>query len=147
MSTRQDRVLGTVVGGIVAVAVAGALFASTRPTPTWSSTTPEGTVQAYLSAVLDGDMEKAAGYLSPESTCDVHDLDTVGVVHTARADLVGTTIEGERARVDVDLALTSDGPFDTLPTENHTFRLTRSGERWLLVGQPWPLYDCGGDTK
>jgi len=136
-----------VVGGIVAVAVAAALFASTRPSTTWGSTTPEGTVQSYLAAVLDGDMEKAAGYLSPEGSCDVHDLDTVGSVPTARADLVGTTIEGERARVDVDLALSADGPFDTLATENHTFRLTRSGERWLLVGQPWPLYDCGGDTK
>ncbi len=136
------------VGGVVAVAVAAAFFASTRPATTRDSTTPEGTVQAYLSAVLDGDTRRAAGYLSAESPCDIEDLDNATVLNTARVDLVDTVVDGQSARVVVDLAASSDGgPLDTFPTESHTFRLTRSGQGWLLVGQPWPLYDCGGDSK
>lgn len=147
MSTRQDRVLGTVVGGVVALAVAAAFLASTRATTTWDDTTPEGAVQGYLSAVLDGDTQRAAGYLSAESPCDIEDLDRVTVPDPARIDLVDTVVDEQSARVVVDLAPSDNGPLDTFPAETHTFRLTRSGQGWLLVGRPWPLYDCGGDSS
>jgi len=148
VNTRPNRILGVVVGGIIVVAVVTAVFAATRPVTTRDSGTPDGAVQAYLSAVLKGDNEEAAGFLAPDSRCDVQDLDRTNVVEAARVDLIDTEIDGDSARVTVEVSFSSGGgPFQGSATEDHTFRLSRSGDRWLLVGLPWPLYDCGGGVK
>jgi len=145
VSARPGRVLGIVVGGLVAIAVAAAIFAALRPATTWDATTPQGTVQAYLSAVVDGDTAKAATYLDPNGPCDVQDLDQAYVVDPRRIDLVSARVDGDAARVEVAVgSSTGGGPLDGLATENHTFRLTRPGQAWFIVGSPWPLQDCRG---
>ena len=145
-------VLGIVVGGLVAVAVAAVVFALMRPATTWDINTPQGTVQAYLSAVVHGDREKGARYLDPRSPCDVRDLDQVdggSLRGVDRVDLAATTVEGDVARVEVTVAYTGGGPVGPGVTEDHTFRLTRTtaGGTWLIAGTPWPLYSCGGGVK
>jgi hypothetical protein len=145
MGTRHSRVLGIVVVGLLVVAIAAVVYAATRPVTTWSSGTPEGTVQAYLTAVIDRDVDTAATYLDPDGDCDVDDFDQVWLPRTARAELVGTHVDGDVARVEVDVAVSGGGPLDVPVPEAHTFRLTRStGGGWLIAGTPWPLYDCRG---
>lgn len=149
VSARPGRVLLIVVGALVAIAAAAAFVASLRPAPTWDASTPQGTVQAYLSAVMDGDAAKAATYLDPGGDCDASDLDQVSV-NVERVDLVSTSIDRDTARVQVAVAISTGLPLGGTVTENHTFRLTRapgsagSPGRWLMVGTPWPLYTCGG---
>lgn len=145
MTTRANRVFGVVVGGIIVLALVAAVFSATRPVTTRDIGTPDGTVQAYVSAVLDRNYDKAGTFLAPSCPCDVHDLDRAFVPHSARVDLVSSEINGADARVDVRVTGPADGgPFESVTPQDATFRLTRSGQRRLLVGSPWPLFDCAG---
>ena len=60
MSRSPTRVLAVVVGALVVLAAAAAVLSSTRGTTHYAAGSPEATVQAYLTAVLDGDAERAA---------------------------------------------------------------------------------------
>jgi hypothetical protein len=148
VSVRANRVLLGVVGGIAVLAVLAAVFAATRTPTRFGSGTPQRAVQTYVAAVLDKDNVTAAGFFAPGGRCDVEDLDRSWTAESFRIDLVATTIEGDTARVDVQITSSAGvGPFDDGSTENRTFRLTRSGGNWLIAGVPWPLYDCEGGVK
>lgn len=142
--TRSGRALGIVIGALVVLAAVAAVIASLRPAPRWDVSTPQGTVQAYLSAVVDGDAARAAGFLDPAGSCGASDLDRVGDVRIGRVDLVATHVDGASARVEVAVTAPADDPLGGSVPESHTFRLTRSSAGWRLVGIPWPLYTCGG---
>jgi hypothetical protein len=142
-----NRVLAIVVVAIVGVAIVAVVFSATRPVKKLDLGTPAGTVQAYLTAVLDGKNDTAAGYLAPESSCDVQDLDRAFVIHSARVNLVDSQIVGDTALVRVKVEIPSSGPFETYGTEDHSLRLIRVAGRWMLTGIPWPLYDCAVPVK
>lgn len=143
MSSRPNRVLAIVVGVIAVVAVVAGVLAANRSVPRYDRNTPTGAVQAYLSAVIDGDHQKAATFLAAGSPCTVDDLDQAYLPEGLRVVLRGTEVTGGTAQVEVDVVMSTGGPLDsTENAERHTFRLTRSGERWLIAGTPWPLYDC-----
>ena len=148
MSRSPTRVLAVVVGVIVVLAAAAAVLSSTRGTTHYAAGSPEATVQAYLKAVLQGDPERAAGYLSPAGGCDEQDLAGVTVADSTRVTLVHTTTGTDTAQVRVAVDRSDPGgPFAVGESEDHVYRLTRTGARWLLVGTPWPLYDCTGGQK
>jgi hypothetical protein len=142
-----NRVLGLVVGAFVLVALAAVAFAAMRPTTTFAPGTPEAAVQGYLSAVLESDSEKAAGYLAPGSPCALGDLDRTGVAASARVSLVDSTTDSDTARVRVRVSYSSGDPFGGAESENQTFRLTRSAGTWRISGIPWPLFECGVNVK
>lgn len=148
MSRSPTRVLAVVVGALVVLAAAAAVLSSTRGTTHYAAGSPEATVQAYLTAVLQGDTERAAGYLDPSGSCDQADLAGVTVADSTRVNLVHATTGTDTAQVQVAVDRTdSDGPFAVGESEEHVYHLTRVGGRWLLEGIPWPLYDCTGGTK
>lgn len=141
---RPNRVLAIVVGCIALVAMVAAVLAVTRPEPEFDPTTPEGTVQGYLRAVFDQDEDLALGYLEGNTECDRNDFGGVVTSDSARVVLRGTQVDGDEATVEVEIAYTGgQGPFDTYEwSEDQTFELEREGGRWVLVGEPWPLYFC-----
>jgi hypothetical protein len=148
MRSRPDRVLLVVVAVAVALAVVTAVFAATRPTQILDRTTPQGSVQAYLTAVLDRDNAKAASFFAPGSPCSAQDLDRAYVADATRVDLVSQQVDSDTARVTVEVSIGSgSGPFAGVSGEQHTFRLTRSGSAWRLDGIPWPAFDCGLGAK
>lgn len=108
---------------------------------------PDGTVQKYLTALFKGDHLTASTFFAPESSCTVQDLDRVYSSDAARAVLVKTEITGKSANVSVRVEYRSGDPFGTEMGDNHTFQLSRTGDRWLLESIPWPLYECGMITK
>jgi hypothetical protein len=136
-----------VVGGLLLVAVAVVVFVSTRPAATWDSRTPEATVQAFLAAVQDARADDAGRLLDSQGRCDVDDLDQAAMPDLARVDLVESVVDGDSARVVVQVVFSTGGPLDSPATEKHAYRLSRSGDGWLLVGTPWPLYSCGGGVS
>ncbi|MDR6865310.1 hypothetical protein [Phycicoccus sp. 3266] len=147
MSRSPTRVLAVVVGVLVVLAAAAAVLSS-RGTTHYAAGSPEATVQAYLTAVLRGDTEQAAGYLSPSGSCDQVDLAGVTVADSTRVDLVHATTGTDTAQVQVTVDRSdTDGPFAVGESEGHVYRLARTGGRWLLEGVPWPLYDCTGGPK
>ena len=136
------------VGVIVVLAAAAALYSATRSGVSYGRGTPEATVQAYLGAVFDGDSEAAAGHLAPTSGCDARDLDLVVVDRSTRVHLVSVKVEADAARVEVAVDRSgTNGPFAVVETEHHTYYLTRTGGTWLLDAVPWPLYECRGTSK
>ncbi|MFA5918522.1 MAG: hypothetical protein WC800_03160 [Candidatus Nanopelagicaceae bacterium] len=147
MKKSPNGLLAVVFALLVGAVVLVTLFTSGGASKKLDPSTPEGTVQSYLSAVLKGNYEKAAQFISSESSCDVQDLDRVYTVDTARVDLVKTEIDGEHAQVWVKVDYPSGAPFDAVRVEDHTFRLVHVNDHWLLTGIPWPLYDCGVITK
>jgi hypothetical protein len=145
MERHADRVLVVVVAAMVALSALVVALAATRSPAQLDPRSPEGTVQAYLRAVLDGDHEAAVRYLDPASGCDIGDLDRTGRVQPTRVALTSTHVDGSSARVRVELTTgAGDGPFGSGYQETTTFRLTRSSTGWLLTGSPWPLFDCAG---
>lgn len=144
--TRANRVLVIALAGIVALAVIAAIISANRPAVRFDAGTPEATVQSYVDAALDRRVDEAARWLDPAGDCGVDDLERLGSYgggEAVRVVLADSSIDGNRATVRVELVFGSGGPFDSSEyREQHTYRLTRSDGSWLLMGVPWPLYDC-----
>lgn len=143
--SRANRVLAIALGVIVVLAVIGAVVSSGRARPQFAAGTPEATVQSYLDAVLDGRQADAAKLLDPSGECGVEDLERSRYpgVDATRVVLVGSSVDGSSASVEVELVFSSGDPFGSSEfAEKHTYRLTRSGSAWVLSGTPWPLYEC-----
>lgn len=140
-STTRSRtiLIGIVVAVALAVAVA-AILAAGRSVQTLDPDTPEGTVQAYVQAVLDHDWATAHDHLSEslQRRCGLrdHDRDTGAV----RVTLVGTTLRDDVAYVEVDIEH-GDDPFESW-SEHETFTLGRAGEGWEITRVSWPWYHC-----
>jgi hypothetical protein len=135
-------VLIVVASIIVAAAVVVLAFSIGRNVTTYEAGTPESVAQEYLTAAFDGDFDRAAEFFEPSSNCDADDLDRAFIQDDARISLADTVVEGERARVRVAVEIPSGGPLGGFYREEHTLRLVRSDDAWLLTGVPWPLYDC-----
>jgi hypothetical protein len=140
---RPNRVLLLVLAAIAVISLVAGGLAASRHGPVYDSATPEGVVQAYLSAVIDGDHDGAARFLAAESPCSVADLDRAYLPQGVRVALRETQVTADTARVAVSVATPSGDPFGSENFEKHTFRLIRSGGTWLVLGEPWPMSDCG----
>jgi hypothetical protein len=127
---------------IVVAAVVVLAFSIGRNVTTYESGTPESVAQEYLTAAFDGDFDRAAEFFEPSSNCDADDLDRTYMQENARISLADTVVEGERARVRVAVEIPSGGPLGGFYREEHTLRLVKIDNAWLLTGVPWPLYDC-----
>lgn len=149
MAASPNRILATIVGALVAVVVAVAVVAATRPPPELDVGTPQGIVQAYVRAVFDGEIAEAAGHITAESECGVEDLERARAADSARVVLLDTRVDGDSASVEVEIVHSGgSGPFDGYEwSEETTFSLIRSGGTWQLTGEPWPLYFCRGDDQ
>lgn len=143
-ASRRDPVLLAVLG-VLAVLILVALvvvFARGRPVPL-ADGTPGGVVQRYTTAVLDGDEERATGYLSDDALAGC-DGGSAPFTDDIRVTLLGTTERDTSADVRVSIVTSYDnGPFG--PTENRTdevFDLVKADGAWLIDRAPWQLTVC-----
>lgn len=136
--------LGFVVAATVLLAIVAAVVAARREPPTLDLDTPDGVVQAFLRAVLEGDDESAAALLSPSTGCDATDIANAFVTDSARILLVESDEDGDDATVTVEITESSgSGPFEGSEfSHEETFSLADEDGSWLIVGEPWPLYFC-----
>ena len=59
-----------------------------------------------------------------------------------RVVLRDTEVDGDSARVEVDVVMSSGDLFGGSEySETHTFRLGKVGQEWKVQGVPWPMYD------
>jgi hypothetical protein len=137
-----NQILSVIVFLTIALAAVAAFLTSTQETKEYSSTSPEGIVQMYLRAVIDGKNEEAVRYFSQSSTCDATDIDRSWMPENVRVNLTDSRVESDKAYIDVAVDISSGGPFDDYYTEKHTFRLSRENGSWKILGIPWPLYSC-----
>jgi hypothetical protein len=141
------RVLSVLVVFTVLLAAVAAYLSSTTENTTYSPTTPEGVVQLYLTAAIEGKNDKAVDYLSVNSDCSANDLDRSWMPESVRVNLGGTDVDGATVYVDTLIDISSGGPFDDYYTEKHSFRLIKESGNWRIQGIPWPMYSCGEMNK
>lgn len=143
MPTGPNRVLAALVGVVVLLAVVGGVVASRRQITALESGTPEGVTQAYVRAVLDGDLAAAAPLISPASGCTIADI-AGSLPGTVRVVLERTDVEADTAVVTLRVTDSDgDAPFGS-SAHAHTERiaLVRADGAWLITRSPWLLPGC-----
>jgi hypothetical protein len=141
---KPERTLIVILSVIAVLVVVALVVVFTRGEPkALDPTTPEGVVQLYSKAVIDGDELTAAKYLSKDTldTCEKVDQGTTDGV---RMTLVSTTVRADSADVKVTIAISSDnGPFGASEFETDgVFDMVKQDGDWLIDSAPWPLMVC-----
>lgn len=133
---------------IAAVLLAGAVAGALRSPAALPPDSPEGAVQGYVQAVLDGDDETAAEYFSAEltRTCSPPDFrDARPVDPSLTVTLEEVRRRGDQVEVEVRLReLSGDPPFDAYESSyTERFLLVEEDGAWKLDGEsPWPIHFC-----
>jgi len=142
MSTSANRGLAVIGGAIVVIGIIVASLASSWTAPERDPKSPEGVVQAYLTAVLDHDSAAARGLLEADTKCTVEQFDQSYVDRDVTINLVDVEVSGSDATVQVSIEHSNGDPFGGTWNEEQYLRLVKSGDSWRLTGSPWPVYNC-----
>ena len=129
---KPDRVLVAIVAAVAALVVLSLVLVFTRGEPApLDASTPEGVVQRYAAAVIDGDEATATTYLTDAArkTCQHTDYP---VTEDLRVALVSTTVRENTADVRVSLVASADGGPSAPPNTPTTTSST------------WPRWTDGG---
>ena len=138
-STIRNLILGLIVVLIAALVFIASRGGSSR----FDAGSPEATVQSYLQAMVDRDNDRALSYFEPETKCDSSDLDRQYLSPDLTADLLDSSITGDRAQVKIRIRYADSDLFGGW-SEDHTIGLTRISGMWKITGVPWPLFECDG---
>ena len=134
-------ILWSVVAVGVLVAVA-AVFTFVQ-NPPLDVGTPEGVVQRYLQAVINGRRVEARSYLSDrlQRECD-EDFPRYLSQDAFRIEWIDTVMDGSVARVEVRVVEQDIGIFDPYYEFYTSFTLEASEDGWRITDQKWPWYRC-----
>lgn len=148
MTQGADRKRKWLVPGIAIIAVVIlTTIALVRDPVALDPTTPEGTVQTYLQAISEEDYEKAHSQMSAElqKKCSVEDLATNNYYDSFSATLGEVDELGDAVLVEVSIRQGSDPGFidPGYSFSPDPFRLVREDARWVISGDPWPIYSYG----
>lgn len=143
-AAKPDRIL-IVILSIIAVLVAVSLavvFSRGKPALLEEST-PQGVVQRYAAAVIEGDESAAAAYLTDAARSQCVGFERPSS-NNLRVTLVSTTERPASADVRVLIAVSSGGgPFGNSEYETEdVFDLAKSNGKWLVDSAPWQLRVC-----
>ena len=145
---KPDRVLVAILAAVAVLVVLSLVLVFTRGEPApLDASTPEGVVQRYSAAVIDGDEATAATYLTEAARKNCYQTE-YPVTEDLRVVLVSTTVREDTADVKVSLVASTDGgPFG--PSEysyDDVFDLAKVDGRWLIDTAPWQLTICSSGT-
>lgn len=144
LPAKPDRTLLAiliVVALLVVVALVVVLVRSVPQEPLDKST-PEGVVQRYAQAVIDGDDDAAAQYLAaPLKDCEYYERGPIDMRLTFKA--TNKSDSSATVRVTISTSYGSD-PFSSSEySYEDRFVLVRSGESWLIEQTPYDFISCG----
>lgn len=145
-ATKPDRTLIVILAVIGALVIVALIVVFTRGDAVpLDESTPEGVVQRYSAAVIEGDEDAAIAYLVPElgDPCERVGLasgDGVRVTH------VSTTERDDTADVRVLIVTSYEGGLfgSSEYEEEVVFDLVKEDGRWLIESTPWQLAVCTG---
>jgi hypothetical protein len=136
------------IGVSVALLVAVSIFFALQPPTEFDPHSPQGAAQGYYRAIEDRDDELAETFMTDElaQSCDGHwwydDMES-----SNRVVITSTKIDGDTARVDVDITISyGDDPFDGGSyDQQETLTMVHIGDVWLISRPVWPMdrYACG----
>lgn len=141
---KPDRTLIVILGviGLLVIVALVVVFTTGEPEPL-DETTPEGVVQRYSAAVIEGDEAAAIEYLVPELG-DSCERTAIGPVDGMRVTLVSSTERDDSADVKVLMVTSYDsGLFGSSEYEEEAvFDLVEADGGWLIESAPWSLSVC-----
>lgn len=141
---KPDRTLIVILGviGLLVIVALVVVFTTGEPEPLDEST-PEGVVQRYSAAVIEGDEAAAIEYLVPELG-DSCERTAIGPVDGMRVTLVSSTERDDSADVKVLMVTSYDsGLFGSSEYEEEAvFDLVEADGGWLIESAPWSLSVC-----
>ncbi|HKH09463.1 MAG TPA: hypothetical protein VKA62_10985 [Agromyces sp.] len=147
-AAKPDRTLIVILAVVGVLIVVALIVVFTRGEPQLlDDSTPEGVVQRYSAAVIDGDEAAAVEYLVPELGDPCGRIE-VGAVDDIRVTLVETTEREASADVEVLIVTTYEGGLlgASEYEEEGVFDLVRDTGGWLIESTPWPLTICDPGT-
>jgi hypothetical protein len=145
---KQDRFLtGILVGIAVLVVVALAVFFVRRDNQSYvSEDAPEGVVHNYVLAVLNGDYQKAYGYLADLDHKPTYeqfrDAFIKGIVNpnNSAVDVGQSEVSNDTASVEVAMIYNPSDPFSTGYRDVQRAILVKQGNAWKLSSMPTYYY-------
>ena len=141
---KRDSALITVLVAIGVLVLVAVIVVFSRGTPeALDPSTPEGVVQRYTTAVIDGDEDAAAEYLTADLLEDCDRFET-GIIDNVRVTLVSTTVRATSADVRVSITETyQNGPFGVSESSyEDVFDLALIDGHWLIQAAPWRFVIC-----
>ncbi len=102
--------------------------------------TPEGTVQLYIQALVEGDFETAASYWATEA-CLPDSITPTGGAPDVSASLVSVDGNDIQAEVVVHLTESTVDPMGGLLEYEEWFSLVYQDGSWKIRQPSWPYYD------
>lgn len=134
-----------VILAIIAVLVVAALavvFSRGEPA-LLDESTPQGVVQRYSAAVIDGDEAAATAYLTETARIQCVDFQRAST-DNLRVTLVATMERASSADVRVLIVVSNGGgPFGNSEYEtDDVFDLVKMDGKWLIDSAPWQLRVC-----
>lgn len=141
---KRDRTLIVLLSVIGALVVIALIVVFTRGEPELlDESTPEGVVQRYAAAVIDGDEAAAIEYLVPELADDCRRVGT-GPMQDVRVTFASTTRHDGTADVEVLIVTTYEGGLfgSSQYEEQAVFDLVREAGTWLIESAPWQFTVC-----
>jgi len=143
MRLSANRMLALVVGVVVILGIVVASLASSWTVSKRDPASPEGVVQAYLSAIVAHDAVAARAQLETTTPCTTENFQQVYFDNASRVDLVDVSTTGDRSTVHVRIEHGNGDPFGGTWTEEQFFELIRTAGSWRITGMPYPVYNCG----
>lgn len=148
-AAKTDRTLIVILSVIAALVVVALVVVFTRGTPEpIAESAPEGVVQRYSSAVIEGDEAAAMAYLVSGLADDCERVDA-SQAQDMRVTLLETTQRDDTADVRVLIVTSFEGGLlgPSEYEEEGVFDLVAAaGGGWLIESAPWPLTICSPVT-
>ena len=127
------------VVGVLAV-VALVLIGLNREPEQFDPATPEGTVQSYIAALVDGDFETAASFWADDG-CHPASMEPTGGAPDISATLVSVDGDDEDATVVIGITDNTTDPLNGIYEFQEWFTLVNGDEGWKIRQLSWPYYD------
>ena len=125
--------------GVVGV-VALVLIGLNREPAALDPGTPEGTVQAYIGALVEGEFETAADFWADDGCTPSSTIPTRGAPDVS-VSLVSVDGNDVQANVVVRISENSEEPLGGLVEYEEWFTLVRRDGAWRVRQPSWPYYD------
>lgn len=136
---RRNLLLLFVAIAVLVIVALAIVFTRGEP-EVLDESTPEGVVQRYAAAVLDGDDEEALNWLSDDAREECGT--TQSVTSDLRVALISTDVRENSADVRVQISQNGSGPFGSEYSYEEDVKLTREGGDWRIEVAPWELTIC-----
>jgi hypothetical protein len=127
------------VVGVTAVVTLVAIGLNREPEQ-FDPSTPEGTVQSYMAALVDGDFETAAEFWAADG-CMPRSIEPTGGAPDVAATLVSVDGNDEDSTVVIGITDNAADPVDGIYEYQEWFTLVKEKDGWKIRQPSWPYYD------